>query len=173
MSARKWALLAGTAGCLAMVGCAPDYPDHYIVQIDPGFTPDQQEQVLEAVAQWNAALPVAESLGGTQPALSPIVGPCLLDELAPGTLCVMPEPGAPEGGEVEGKGGCDESGVGLVYLYPDAIPGSLSQAAAHELGHAMGLGHLAAGNVMCASPGCASLTVQAGDAAAWKAVRGR
>jgi hypothetical protein len=37
------------------------------------------------------------------------------------------------------------------------------QTALHELGHALGLGHLTPGNIMCADTQCATLDVRCGD----------
>lgn len=157
----------------ALVGsaCSSATPPRYTVSIDPIFTTDQIDAVTAAIEDWKAAVPEMHLTYAVESCISPSAG----------DVCLSPvhAPADPSNDVVGGTchGG---AGNGMVSIYVDRLAtmgGDMQvltqQTAAHELGHAMGLGHSAAGTLMAAFVLQQAPTVTSGDVAQFWAIRGR
>lgn len=161
-------LLAGIATWLAAY--TPEQSRVYDVQIDAGFSPVAQMRIASAVAAWRHAVPALVVPRTT------VAAPC---DPSPTTyrghplICAV----------LAGDGALPENIVGLTqpcgaYGARILLPESTTKAdAAHELGHAMGLGHSKrCGTVMYpyrSGPGgvpCDAAEPTADDVVAWHAV---
>lgn len=154
---------------LVLTGCAETPAGSYLVKVDPSFTPTEQAAVFESVDQWRSATP----------ALSIAAELSTCDGAPDGRICVRPDHDAGPGllGVTTREYWTTPSGgeKADTALYVERIarhPGMFVAAAAHELGHAMGLVHTGPGTVMCHDVGEMAMGVTDADAEQWKAVRG-
>lgn len=188
--------------CLFLAGCAISAPpqasngdDHpRLLVLDPTFSTDDQEAMIAGAAQWTQAKGIAFNLTYASP------GQCPTGNY---TICVVPSSGETNaaGGGIElGLTGYDGStrsatvtmdiaGIMASVNLPYTRAQLVQFVMAHELGHAMGMGHVCTvaqeANAIL-SPGCqmvdvgahlmspyantASLTITADDESEWQAV---
>lgn len=151
------------------LGCAPTRGDHYRVGIDPAFTPEAQSAVLAALDDWSAKVPVI---------FAPFVG---CEAVTDSVIDLHPGTPGPEGwlGVTYSDyttGWTRVDGADILIDVRDAGP-ILQGIVAHELGHAMGLGHVTDATepvlMYPASGGRWSPGVTLNDEEQWYRIRGR
>jgi len=134
----------------------------YTVVLDTSLTFDQAENAVVATEMWAAVPGLSFDLQSAA---------CTAGDAH--TICVQ---GATNetlekmGDGVAGSTRRDEAHDGAVVLLGQRLPYA-DRIAAHELGHAMGLVHAGEGTIMCATSGCAALTVEAADVAQFESTR--
>jgi hypothetical protein len=152
-------------------GCSSEPAPAFAVSIDPGFTMDQVDAITAAVDDWKAAVPQMHMTY----AIATCGAPWAQD------ICMSPahSPTDPTNDVVgfTSRGAADNGMVSIYVNRIDAMGGDAraltQQTAAHELGHAMGLQHAAAGTLMAALVDDQAETVTPADVAQFWAVRGR
>ncbi len=143
----------------------------YAVSIDPAFATNEIDAVSAGLESWSQAVP--------QLRLTFAIATC--DTPAAGQVCLHPEFAPPDNpsDEVVGTTYRGASGSGTVLIYvariesiaPDGMMALTQQTVEHELGHAMGLQHTAAGTLMAADVGDQAQDVTPADVAQFWAVR--
>jgi hypothetical protein len=146
---------------LLISGCGTPLSTHYAVAIEPAFDESQRAWVESAVADWRTK---------TGADLSVTIQTC--SGVSEGHICLHAGPSGHPGN----CGWTSTAGIdgGEIWLDTSEVSGvSLQQAAAHELGHAMGLGHLGAGHVMSPNRGLAegNYELTPADIAEWNSGR--
>jgi hypothetical protein len=149
---------------LASVACSPARGDAYRVFISTSFTVTQTEAVTAALYDWSGSVPVRFTLA---------MGDC--PGVTDGVVCVRPGSGDGTWAVTYGN---EEHDGGDIRLDVGALGGLLQGAAAHEIGHAMGLEHEtgSADPVLMfpsSTAGRWSPIVTANDSQQWYRVRGR
>jgi hypothetical protein len=163
------ALTVGLIGCGGRAVSAS-----YVIYIDPAFSSAQQTLIEGAVATWSTALT------SSQVHLSIAHASCDKDD-ADGIICTHPATEAfvktmasPQGTTL-GYADWGSSTSSNVYLVTEKLAplGDLgwTKVTEHELGHAFGLVHVPARQIMCATVECASQTVTCGDVSQYDALR--
>ena len=138
---------------VALLGCGVPQASHYVVGIDPAFTPSARATVLLALANWEAATDgeVTFEVGGEPDIRVHASNFAQADAIAPGSLDVTVTRGS-------------ESDAYIVDL--DLVP------VEHEIGHTIGLHHTGAGTVMCAAIGCQPSAISCPDAQQYERAHG-
>lgn len=164
-------IFIAAALCLSACTNAEPPPTGYSVAMDPAFTADQTEALVAAFEDWKAAIPELK--------LTYTVAACT--QPAPQQVCVHPVTAPPDTSqEIIGETYPGPAASADVYVFVDRMQpvGAattqaqlLQQTMAHELGHAMGLRHAAAGTLMAADAAEQSPTVTADDVAQFRSVR--
>jgi predicted Zn-dependent protease len=149
---------------LACVGCVGPL-DHYRVTLDPSLSTAETDALTGALADWSAKT-------GHQDLFEVQMAPCdvAADRGEPGAICIGHSDDLPADRSAELVKWTD--GQGGVIRMSDRASGILPQAAAHELGHAMGLVHTGEGTLMAPMPDEAAPSVTEADVAQWRSVRG-
>lgn len=135
----------------------------YSVTVSPDFTAEQRQAVHAGISAWHAAIP--------ELAVSVHDGPCE----DPTSICLAPDNAAMPG-DVHWAGWTSPDHMHL-FIATDRIAAhgygmrTVQQTAAHELGHAMGLEHTKAGDLMAAEVGEQAHDVTDNDRAQWWATR--
>jgi hypothetical protein len=169
--------LSLTVGCLLLsgigslsIGCAGAriYPTNYNVFVDPAFG-DNVSDVVGALDDWS---------NNTNVGMNITILNMACDDSMMNCISIHPMSRA----DII-KLGRSSNDIGLTfwhksmfsedYYYSDYqgwgnsyVPFGTEfdiQVVRHELGHALGLQHLGAGNIMCKSQGCATLDITCGD----------
>jgi hypothetical protein len=135
-------------GCA--VGWAPNTTRHYGIYVDPNFTDDQANAILEAANAWQTATGSFITFQGSE---------------HPTGDAVIAVHGLPIAGMDEKACGMTEfDGVPSdLYVANDINPTLFSITVKHELGHALGLMHTGTGTIMCADASCVSWTITCAD----------
>ena len=161
----RHALLPMAAVLLALTGCGRVSGDHYLVEVDPAFSPSDVESIEEAARSWEAAVDGLE--------MPVVIASCR--GLTEGKICMH----ASSASEVLAR-----TGVRLAAGHTEwndvggetwmRVPSSqwFEREVAHEMGHAMGLSHNHEGTLMYFSATGESPIPTADDVAEWREVRG-
>jgi hypothetical protein len=159
------------ACAVALLCCGRGAPgDSYVVLVDPAFSPDEREMVIEAISSWEAAVPVH---------LSARIAECA--GIHDGTICTH----ASTSDQIAAMHATDGVGLGVtlrdsadggevfidVATVEAQYKGDFQRIVAHEIGHAMHLDHGPAGNLMAALVADDAPTPTCADAAAWYEAR--
>jgi hypothetical protein len=166
-------ILLAAALCLSACTNAEPPPTEYSVAMDPAFTDDQTEALVAAFENWKTAVPELKLTYAIAACTSP----------APQQVCVHPVTAPPDASmEIIGETYPGPSASANVYVFVDRMQpvgeatsesALMQQTMAHELGHAMGMRHTAAGTLMAANAVQQSPTVTADDVAQFWSVRGK
>lgn len=159
------ALLHVAALLPALSGCGRISGDHYLVEVDPAFSPSDVESIQDAARSWEASVHGLE--------MPVVIASC--SGLTEGKICIH----ASSASEVLAR-----SGVRLAAGHTEwnnvggetwmRVPSSqwFEREVAHEMGHAMGLSHNHEGTLMYFSAPGESPFPTADDVAEWREVRG-
>jgi hypothetical protein len=169
--------LSLTVGCLLLsgigslsIGCAGGriYPTNYNVFVDPAFG-DNISDVVGALDDWSSKTNVGFNITVLNMACDDEDIDCI--SIHPMSLAdiksISENPNTigitfwHKSIAAKDPYYCDYQGWGNSYV-PSGTDFDV-QDTRHELGHALGLQHLGAGNVMCKDQGCATLDIQCGD----------
>jgi hypothetical protein len=159
---------------VALVGCSGTRRGStYSVLIDPAFTSAQAEMIVEAAQEW------ADGTGAT---MVPVISPC--HGMRDATICMVAvtsqaalyAAGADQGDPAVGHTQTHRDWVDFVdggISLIDTVDGAayIRPIAAHEMGHAMGLGHLPNPDALMYRGVQAKSHVTDMDVAEWHAVR--
>ena len=126
---------------------------HYELYIDPAFSDDQSAAIISAATEWQTKLGNFITFSGTT------------DDKGNDTIAVYAADGMTTlAKDCNGDGdlGCEwPDGVkSHIYVPMTLDAATFRQVSLHEIGHSLGADHIGPGNVMCASKGCAAMTVQ-------------
>src|SRR5271154_4301191 len=133
-------LLALVAGCNTAPG------DSYQVYIDPAFTTDQQQAILQACQEWEDNVPVhlqvsiSECSGKHNRQICLHSNPSTSVDFL-GQTHVSEGVAGDTRGDTSGLGGTDGGEIELYVNLITSHQAQLSQVAEHEIAHAMGLSH--------------------------------
>jgi Matrixin len=159
------------AAALVEAGCSSSPPNAaYHVTIDPTFTIDQRDSIDGALHDWEAGVGALH--------VTSVVGEC--NSFSPHDVCVQPAHDKPNpADDIVGMTNPGASGNVTVMLYVDrilAMGGDTQmltrQTMAHEMGHVLGLGHSARGELMAARVSDQAHSVTPADVEEFWAVRG-
>ena len=150
----------------ALAGCGALPPaDHYTVYIDPAFGSDQSAAIVEGLQEWERAVGVKFDIAMVKVELDKSYYNSIsfhpstyqeINEITPGSAYI----GLTEYEKDSWNHVYNYSNVLLDYKLDDA---TFAWAVRHEVGHALGLNHIGAGNLMCKNMACASRHVQCAD----------
>lgn len=145
--------LAMTVGC---IGWSENPTRHYEVFVDPTFSDDQANTIVEAVMEWQISTGSWITFSGTtvDTGEDTISFYAVSDEAQLMSKCS------------EGAVGCEfDDGVKSHIYMPANVSDMVffKQIAGHEAGHSLGMPHIGKNNLLCAERSCAALTVQCGD----------
>jgi len=150
---RRCSILAPACLITAFCGGFQENPTHhYHLQIDPSFSSDQTQAILDAATEWQQSSNSYVTFDGAS-AFTDVITfkPVSAQELT-----------AEFGGGYIGVTGYDGQSA-EIQLITTLDPLTFHQTALHEIGHAIGLVHTTPGNIMCANTMCATLEVTCGD----------
>jgi len=168
-------ILSGIGSCaaaLTLSACtAPPPALSYTVAVDPQFTTDQMDSITAGLNDWTAQVPELQITSSIAPCGSP----------SPHYVCFQPAHDAPDpSDDVIGATTPGNDGSATIRLYVDRIQATgwnvaalTEQTAAHEMGHAMGLKHSSAHELMAPDVPDQASSVMPGDVAQFWAVRGQ
>jgi hypothetical protein len=150
---------------MALFGCALKPADRYSVYLDPNLG-ESTSEVVAALGEWEQASGVAfEVVQGVVSAPDKhqiLIRGATLDEIS---IC-----GDRAVGCTDRHVATDSSEV-LLSVYDRLTPVQLHTETLHEIGHALGLRHDAAGTVMCGTIVCGADHVTATDVTQYENVR--
>ena len=167
-------------------GCSMRPRDKFRVEMDPAFSAEQQEDLLQAMQDWQTSV-----------APDPLILDVWIgDEYCSRSACndvITIHPSDLETVEALGDNSNSEDlGVTIYNWHPNAFEGEVywadiylipkadstehstavwNQETRHELGHAFGLNHTGPGSVMCKNAVCASEEISAEDVWQFRQVR--
>lgn len=143
--------------CLALLssGCMYQFQvnetHHYHLYIAPGFTDDQRGMIVEAAKDWQDKM-----------------GDYLTFDLNawtandPDTISIYPSTKVQLDKNEGALGETWNYGINSKIEIATDI-NNFQQTARHEFGHALSANHIGAGNIMCATDGCASQDISCSD----------
>lgn len=146
-------LLLGLMGCYITHEWEPADNHHYNVQIDSTLTPEQKEQVVSAINEWQSQSGNYFTFGyddSTDAVIS-------IHTMSAQELHFKFEMAAAFGATVFNGQSSD------IYIVPTTNLKLFRQTALHEIGHSMGANHIGFGNIMCSNDACASENVECPD----------
>ena len=172
MMARSVALVGLSWAMSALSGCysAPALPLSYSFAIDPAFTTDETDSITASLDDWVLSVPELK--------LDSVIGSC--DSVSPQRVCIVPSYAPTDPAQdVVGTTYMGASDSATVVLYVDRIaamggdtPALREQTAAHEVGHAFGLKHTEAGQLMAAFVSQQASNITAADITQFWSLRG-